>query len=182
MDEKSRRKSDPAKALRRAALVLVSLDDAEAAALLRRMSAQQAEAITEAVANLREIDPAEQQAALADFRRQMASVPPDDAKVSAAKPGVEVLPEPPSDPTHWPARVIQASFDMGLAETWALALADCEPETVARVVSAINRRDRKRLEEFDRKRGPWRLDEPARARSQIFQEFRKSAGFAGSGM
>ncbi|MFM7316936.1 MAG: hypothetical protein ACKO5E_08290, partial [bacterium] len=79
MDEKSRRKSDPAKALRRAALVLVSLDDAEAAALLRRMSAQQAEAITEAVANLREIDPAEQQAALADFRRQMASVPPDDA-------------------------------------------------------------------------------------------------------
>lgn len=187
MDARSPEKNDQAAALRRAALVLVSLDDAEAAALLRRMSPQQAEAITEAVANLTDVNVDEQQAALADFRRQMSSLKPAEPRPAepepeARKPGVEVLPEPPSDPTHWPANAIQASFDIGLAEAWALALADCEPETVARVVSAINRRDRKRLEAFDRKRGPWRLDEPARARAMIFQEFKKSVGIAGSGM
>ncbi len=181
MDPNRGKKTDTATALRRAAMVLVSLDDAEAEALLRRMSPQQAEAITEAMANLTDINADEQQAALADFHRQMAGLKPGEPKPAAArretrKPSVEVLPEPPADPTQWPAATIQASFDIGLAEIWALALADCEPETVAHVCSAISRRDRRRLEEFDRKRGPWRLDEPARARAMIFQEFRKCAG------
>jgi flagellar motor switch protein FliG len=166
-------------ALKRAALVLVSLDDTEAAALLKRMSPQQAEAITEAVANLREIDAAEQQAALVDFRRQMASRQPVSSREQSAEKinqrhQAEVLPEPPADPTQWPKAAIQASFDLGMAEAWAMALADCEPAAVDRVKAAISRTDRRRLQDFDRKRGPWRLDEPARARAMIFEEFQRS--------
>ena len=53
--------------IRRAALVLVSLDNEEASALLQRMSPREVEAVTLAIENLHDIDPAEQTAALNDF-------------------------------------------------------------------------------------------------------------------
>lgn len=154
------------KALRRAALVLVSLEDSEASELLSQMSAEQVEAITQAVENLNEIDPQEQQEALREFR---LSLHQDSANVKPA----ESVSRLNDDPTRWPAGDIQASFDLGLVDFWALALADCDLETVQQVHKSLMKVDRKRLQVADRNRGPWRLDEPQKARESINRQYRK---------
>lgn len=157
-------------ALRRAALVLVSLDDAQAAELLRQLPPEQVEAITKAVENLHEIDPHEQAEALREFQKRLQPAPAGPSTTGSAR-RVEQPTLLPEDPTRWDDTDIQASFELGLTELWAIALADCDLETVEHVHQALIKPDRKRLQAVDRVRGPWRLDEPQIAREKIHREY-----------
>ena len=59
----------PHRHLRKAAILVASLDQEHAAALVRQMSAAQSEALQQAVASLGEIDPTEQSEVLEEFFR-----------------------------------------------------------------------------------------------------------------
>lgn len=157
------RKSAESASLRRAALVLVSLNDAEAAELMRRMSAAEVAAVSKVIESLENIDPAEQAEALREFHQRLGRV--------AQKPVVNEGSSPVlltgEDPGAWPAEAIRLAFDPHQAEDWALALADCDQATVDWVLNALGRADRKLVVKADENRGPWRLDEPQKARLRI---------------
>lgn len=164
--QNSQSTNDSAKtdALRRAALVLISLDDSQAAELLGRMSPREVEAITAAVANLHEIDPEEQAIALNEFRTRLRPHP-------TIKPVEKAVIEnqPPTDyPSLWSPHQIRLAFDPNLAHEWALALADCDQAEVDHVYGSLSRADRKILKIADQNRGPWQLHEPHLARKRIF--------------
>ena len=153
--------------IRRAALVLVSLDDGQASELMSRMSPREVEAITAAIENLHEIDPAEQAAALKEFHERMGAIsPPINTVRSHRSKKLEVGLE------DWPADHIRMAFDPHQAEDWALALADCDQPVVDRILKALNRSDRKQVLRADQSRGPWRLHEPHEARRRIQARFR----------
>lgn len=150
--------------LRKAALVLVSMDDAKAAELLSRMSPEQVEAITRAIENLNEIDPQEQQDALDQFQNQLKS----EKAVRSSGGSRQHLGE---DPTAWSPDDIRASFELGLTDLWAMALADCDLSTFERVNHALLKPDRKSLRAANSGLGPWRIDEPESARRKIHLEY-----------
>ena len=157
------RKSNESNSIRRAALVLVSLNDAEAAELMRRMSPTEVAAVSKVIESLEQIDPAEQAEALREFQQRLGRVAQRPA--FHEKPSAELLPG--DQPGAWPAEAIRLSFDPHQAEDWALALADCDQATVDWVMNALGRSDRKLVAHADRNRGPWRLDEPHKARQRI---------------
>lgn len=159
--------------LRRAALVLVSLDDRQAAELLAKMSPRQVEAITAAIENLHEIDPAEQADALREFYGRMGMSHPNASGPKPA-PQVNMNEKLAEDMREWPAEAIRFAFDPAAAEDWALALADCEHDQIRKVLRALSMRDRRILAEADRKRGPWKLHEPHAARERIRVRFAQS--------
>lgn len=159
--------------LRRAALVLVSLDDRQAAELLAKMSPRQVEAITAAIENLHEIDPDEQADALREFYGRMGMNQPNAAGSKPA-PQVEPTADFAEDMREWPAEAIRFAFDPARADDWALALADCEHDQIRRVLKALSMRDRRILAEADRRRGPWKLHEPHAARERIRVRFAQS--------
>lgn len=148
--------------IRRAALVLVSLDDDQASELMRRMSPREVEAITAAIESLHEIDPVEQTSALKEFHERMGTVsPPANPLKSDRSKKLEVGLE------DWPEDQIRMAFDPHQAEDWALALADCDQPVVDRILKSLNRTDRKQVLRADQSRGPWRLHEPHAARLRI---------------
>jgi flagellar motor switch protein FliG len=149
--------------IRRAALVLVSLDDDQASELMRRMSPREVEAITAAIESLHEIDPVEQASALKEFHERMGttSPPPVNSLKSHRSKKLEVGLE------DWPEDQIRMAFDPHQAEDWALALADCDQPVVDRILKSLNRTDRKQVLRADQSRGPWRLHEPHEARRRI---------------
>jgi flagellar motor switch protein FliG len=149
--------------IRRAALVLVSLDDDQASELMRRMSPREVEAITAAIESLHEIDPVEQASALKEFHERMGttSPPPVNPMKSHRSKKLEVGLE------DWPEDQIRMAFDPHQAEDWALALADCDQPVVDRILKSLNRTDRKQVLRADQSRGPWRLHEPHEARRRI---------------
>jgi len=149
--------------IRRAALVLVSLDNEEASALLQRMSPREVEAVTLAIENLRDIDPAEQTAALNDFHERMGRTSPIQPVRAEPKPPAKL----PDDPEEWTVDQIRKAFGPNQAEDWALALADCEQPVVERILKALRWRDRNRVLRADQQRGPWQLHEPIEARHRI---------------
>ncbi len=157
-------------ALRRAALVLVSLDDRKAAELLAKMNPRQVEAISAAIENLHEIDPAEQADALREFYGRMGVNPPDSAGPKPQPPG-DTIGELAEDMRNWPSEAIRFAFDPASADDWALALADSEHDQIRRVLKALSIRDRRLLSEADRRRGPWKLHEPHAARERIRARF-----------
>jgi len=160
-------------ALRRAALVLVSLDDRQAAELLAKMSPKLVEAVTAAIENLHEIDPAEQADALREFYDRMGIGQPQSQ--GATQPGAFAeLRELPDDLREWPANMLRIAFEPAEADDWALALADSEHEQIRRVLKTLSMRDRRLLAEADGRRGPWRLDEPHEARQRIRARFVRS--------
>lgn len=159
--------------LRRAALVLVSLDDRQAADLLAKMSPRQVEAITAAIENLHEIDPEEQADALREFYGRMG-LSPSNGSESVAASQVYIREELAEDLRAWPTEAIRFAFDPAAADDWALALADCEHDQIRRVLKALSMRDRRVLAEADRRRGPWKLHEPHAARERIRVRFART--------
>lgn len=149
--------------VRRAALVLVSLDNAQAAELMRQMSPKEVEAITAAIEHLNEVDPDEQARALREFQEHMALTGVKAEAKKARK--TELLPG--EDPEHWPEEAIRLAFDPNRADDWALALADCEQPAVEHVLGSLGREDRRLITRADSLRGPWRPDEPHQARLRI---------------
>lgn len=169
--EKGKRRPD--EVVRRAALVLVSLDDKQAAELLAKMSPKQVEAVTAAIENLHEIDPAEQAEALRAFYAGMGLNRPRTEIPKPQSPGRDsrVLAD---DLREWPADRLRLAFDPVDADDWALALADCEHDQIRRVLKALSMRDRRLFAEADARRGPWRLHEPHEARQRIQARFERS--------
>lgn len=159
--------------LRRAALVLVSLDDRQAADLLAKMSPKQVEAVTAAIENLHEIDPAEQADALREFYARMGIDRPH-SNPSAQAGAFEEPRELSDDLREWPAEMLRIAFDPTQADDWALALADSEHGQIRRVLKTLSMRDRRLLAEADGRRGPWRLHEPHEARQRIRARFGRS--------
>ena len=159
--------------LRRAALVLVSLDDRQAAELLAKMSPRQVEAISAAIENLHEIDPAEQADALREFYGRMGMNQPSSTN-SDPESQVDIKKDLAEDLREWPAEAIRFAFDPATADDWALALADCEHDQIRSVLRALSMRDRRILAEADRRRGPWKLHEPHAARERIRVRFSQS--------
>lgn len=159
--------------LRRAALVLVSLDDRQAAELLAKMSPRQVEAISAAIENLHEIDPAEQADALREFYGRMGMNQPNQTSTKPESQ-VDIEKELAEDLREWPAEAIRFAFDPSSADDWALALADCEHDQIRRVLKSLSMRDRRILAEADRQRGPWKLHEPHAARERIRVRFSQS--------
>lgn len=149
--------------VRRAALVLVSLDDAQAAELMRQMSPKEVEAITAAVEHLNEIDPEEQARALREFQAHMNSAA---GKVEAKRVRKSEL-LPGEDPGYWPEEAIRLAFDPNRADDWALALADCDQPVLEHVLGSLGREDRRLIIRADSLRGPWRPEEPHLARMRI---------------
>jgi flagellar motor switch protein FliG len=154
--------------------VLVSLDDRQAAELMAKMNPRQVEAITAAIENLHEIDPAEQADALREFYGRMGMDRP--GSTDRVPPQVETLPALSDDLRDWPADAIRFAFDPASVDDWSLALADTDQEQIRRVLKALSLRDRKLVAESDRRRGPWRLHEPHDARQRIRSRFVESAG------
>ncbi len=159
--------------LRRAALVLVSLDDRQAAELLSKMSPKQVEAVTAAIENLHEIDPAEQADALREFYDRMGI---DRRRVEEPAPPRNIPEERelPGDLRDWPAEMLRMAFDPNQADDWALALADSEHGQIRRVLKTLSMRDRRLLAEADGRRGPWKLHQPHEARERIRARFDRS--------
>jgi flagellar motor switch protein FliG len=173
MQETSAKSAAPADAsgrtdvLRRAALVLISLDDDQAAALLSRMSSRQVEAVTAAMEALHEVDPAEQAEALRDFYGSIGSVPPARQATEMSQTAERHPLDADDDLSTWSPERIRLTFDPSQVDDWALALADFERSQVRRVLKALTLKDRRALNDADRRRGPWRLDEPHQARERI---------------
>ncbi|MBI1322609.1 hypothetical protein GC170_05425 [bacterium] len=159
--------------LRRAALVLVSLDDRQAADLLAKMSPRQVEAITAAIENLNEIDPIEQADALREFYGRMGMNQPIGSGPEPVSQ-VNIEEELAEDLRVWPTEAIRFAFDPAAADDWALALADCEHDQIRRILKALSMRDRRLLAEADRRRGPWKLHEPHDARERIRVRFART--------
>ena len=77
-------------AIRKAAILISSLDTREADALLEQMGAEQAGRVRNAIMNLGEITPAEQKRVIADFLRGDIGKPPADRSDRAEDGGVEI--------------------------------------------------------------------------------------------
>jgi len=159
--------------IRRAALVLVSLDDRQAAELLAKMSPKQVEAVTTAIENLHEVDPAEQAEALRAFYDGMGLNRPRTGFASPDPAGLEKQ-AMADDLREWSADRLRLAFDPTQADDWALAMADSEHGQIRRVLKALSTRDRRIFAEADSRRGPWRLHEPHEARQRIKARFERS--------
>src|SRR5271157_764577 len=108
--------------LRKAAIVLVSLEQSLASQLLGHLDRAAVEAVTWEIARLDRIDPAEQAAVLEEFLglglRRLCFVFDDLVRMQD--------------------RDIQAAFHSEDVTTWALALAGAAPQVRARVLAALD--------------------------------------------
>src|SRR5271157_2607692 len=108
--------------LRKAAIVLVSLEQSLASQLLGHLDRAAVEAVTWEIARLDRIDPAEQAAVLEEFLglglRRLCFVFDDLGRMQD--------------------RDIQAAFHSEDVTTWALALAGAAPQVRARVLAALD--------------------------------------------
>lgn len=143
-------------ALRKAAIVLVSLDQPLASQLLARMDPAAAEAVTHHVAGLERVAPEEQHAALEEFYdtalRRLSFTFEDLITLS----------------DHG----IAAAYSEADSEAWTLALAGASRAVRDKVLRALAPADSARLRRNIERLGPFRLDDSEAAQAEVAERLR----------
>ncbi|MFO0892664.1 MAG: FliG C-terminal domain-containing protein [Isosphaeraceae bacterium] len=143
--------------LRKAAIVLVSLEQSLASQFLARLDRSAVEAVTWEIARLERIDPVEQAAVLEEFLslclRRLRFVFEDLLRLEAAEIRLAHRPE-----------------DM---DSWALALAGAAPPVRAKVLGALDPESSRALGHLLEGLGPFRLSEVEAAQGEIADRFRR---------
>jgi flagellar motor switch protein FliG len=143
--------------LRKAAILVVSLEQPLASQLLAQLDRAAVEAVTLEIARLERIAPAEQQAVLEEFYglglRRLRFVFDDVVKLADAD--------------------IREAYHAEDAETWTLALAGASRPIRARVLSAIDSELSDDLARRLDRVGPFRLDAAEAAQAEVAERFRR---------
>ncbi len=143
--------------IRKAAIVLVSLDQSLASQLLSHLDRSAVEMVTWEIARLERIDPDERAAVLEEFYglglRRLCFVFDDLVKMNASD--------------------IRAAFDGEDGETWALALAGAAANVRARVLAALSSATADRLSVQLDNLGPFRLSDSEAAQLEITERLRR---------
>jgi flagellar motor switch protein FliG len=142
--------------LRKAAIVLVSLEQSLASQLLSHLDRAAVEAVTWEIARLDRIDPAEQAAVLEEFlglgMRRLCFVFDDMVRMQDSD--------------------IQAAFHSEDISIWALALAGAAPQVRVRVLAALDAEAGEELQRSLKSLGPFRLSDAEVAQAEIAERFR----------
>jgi flagellar motor switch protein FliG len=143
--------------LRKAAIVLVSLEQSLASQLLSYLDRAAVEAVTWEIARLERVDPSERADVLEEFYglglRRLCFVFDDLVKMSDSD--------------------IRAAFDEEDLETWALALAGAAASQRAKVLAALSTSSADRLRRSLDRLGPFRLSEAEAAQLEIAETIRR---------
>jgi flagellar motor switch protein FliG len=143
--------------LRKAAILVVSLEEPLAAKLLAKLDRAAVEAVTLEMARLDRIDPAEQRSVLEEFfalgRIRLQFVFDDVARL---------------DDTD-----IREAFHEEDVTTWALALAGASRPVRAKVLGALPRATAEALRGRLAQLGPFRLDDAEAAQAELAEHLRR---------
>jgi flagellar motor switch protein FliG len=143
--------------MRKAAIVLVSLEQSLASQLLSHLDRSAVEAVTWEIARLERVDPAERAAVLEEFYglglRRLCFVFDDLVKMSDSD--------------------IRAAFHDEDLETWALALAGAAAPVRAKVLGALSALPADRLSQYLDHLGPFRLSDSEAAQLEIAERLRR---------
>ncbi|MDR3633616.1 MAG: FliG C-terminal domain-containing protein [Isosphaeraceae bacterium] len=143
--------------LRKAAILLVSLEQPLASQLLAQLDRAAVEAVTLEIARLERVDPGEQQAVLEEFYglglRRLRFVFDDLVKM---------------DDTD----IREAYYDEDAA-IWALALAGAAPPVRSKVLEALPADTAGRLRQRLDRLGPFRLDDAESAQAELAERLRR---------
>jgi flagellar motor switch protein FliG len=143
--------------LRKAAIVLVSLEQSLASQLLAQLDRASVEAVTWEIARLDRIDPAEQAAVLEEFLgvglRRLCFVFEDLLRLTE--------------------KDIRGAYHDEDIATWALALAGAAAPVRAKVFRALDPAESTVLERFLDGLGPFRLSDAEGAQAEIAERFRR---------
>jgi flagellar motor switch protein FliG len=143
--------------LRKAAIVLVSLDQSLASQLLSHLDRSAVESVTWEIARLERIEPAERAAVLEEFYglglRRLCFVFDDLVKMNDND--------------------IRAAFHEEDSETWALALAGAAANVRAKVLEALSSETADRLSLQLDHLGPFRLSDSETAQLEITERLRR---------
>lgn len=140
--------------LRKAAIVLVSLEQSLASQLLAQLDRSSVEAVTWEIARLDRIDPVEQAAVLEEFLGL----------------GLRRLCFVFEDLLRLPDQDIRGAYHDEDTATWALALAGAAPPVRTKVLRAL---DAAALRRFLEGLGPFRLSDAEVAQAEIAERFRR---------
>ncbi len=143
--------------LRKAAIVLVSLEQSLASQLLAQLDRSSVEAVTWEIARLDRIDPAEQAEVLEEF----------------VGLGLRRLCFVFEDLHRLPDKDIRGAYHDEDIATWALALAGAAPPVRAKVFRALDAAASAALERFLEGLGPFRLSDAEGAQAEIAEVFRR---------
>jgi flagellar motor switch protein FliG len=143
--------------LRKAALLVVSLDEPTAARLLARLDRSEVEAVTLEMARLDAVEPDQQRAVLEEF----------------AALGMRRLRFQFDDVARLADRDIRDAYDDEDAPTWALALAGAPRALRSRVLGALRTDSARALERRLTLMGPFRLDDAEAAQADLAERLRR---------
>jgi flagellar motor switch protein FliG len=143
-------------AIRKAAILVVSLDESLSAQLLSRLDRAAVEAVTLEMARLDRIDPEEQRAVLDEF----------------VALGLSRLRFSFDDLARLERDAIRDAFDPDDGATWALALAGASRPVQARVLDALTVSDAEGLRLRLGGVGPFRLSDSERAQAELAERLR----------
>lgn len=143
--------------VRKAAIVLVSLDQSLASQLLSHLDRPAVEAVTWEIARLDRVDPSDRAAVLEEFYslglRRLCFVFDDLAKMADGD--------------------IRLAFHIEDIESWALALAGAAAPVRAKVLGALNSTTASRLRQVLDGLGPFRLSDSEAAQVEIAELLRR---------
>ena len=143
--------------VKKAAIVLVSLDQSLASQLLSHLDRAAVEAVTWEIARLDRVEPADRAAVLEEFYglglRRLCFVFDDLVKMADCD--------------------IVSAFHEEDIESWALALAGAAPPVRARVLAALGATQASRLGQFLTGLGPFRLSDSEAAQVEIAELLRR---------
>lgn len=143
--------------LRKAAIVLVSLEQSLASQLLATLDRSAVEAVTLEIARLERIDPAEQAAVLDEFLglglRRLCFVFDDLLRMSG--------------------RDIRAAYRVEDIGAWALATAGAAAPVRAKILGSLDPASSAALRRFLESMGPFRLSDAESAQTEIVERFRR---------
>jgi flagellar motor switch protein FliG len=143
--------------LRKAAIVLVSLEQSLASQLLAQLDRSSVEAVTWEIARLDRIEPAEQAIVLEEFL---------ELGLRRLCFGFEDLLKLSEDD-------IRGAYDDEDIATWALAIAGAAPPVRAKVLGALDSAASTSLRRYLEGLGPFRLSEAEAAQAEITERFRR---------
>ena len=143
--------------VRKAAIVLVSLDQSLASQLLSHLDRPAVEAVTWEIARLEHVDPSDRAAVLEEFYglglRRLCFVFDDLVKMADGD--------------------LRAAFHDEDLETWSLALAGAAAPVRAKVLAALSSPSASRLRQHLDRRGPFRLSDSEAAQVEVTERLRR---------
>jgi flagellar motor switch protein FliG len=143
--------------IRKAAIVLVSLEQSLASQLLAHLDRSSVEAVTWEIARLERIDPAEQAAVLDEFLGL----------------GIRRLCFVFEDLLRMHDEDIRRAYHHEDNPVWALALAGAAPPVRAKVLGALDANSASVLRQFLEALGPFRLSDAEAAQAEVAERFRR---------